>query len=1195
MGMKTSMDLDSLESSLAGLIAQSTGDASDDTILGFVEVDEGTQKQILEALRRGCLIGTIGGMLTHYPCLTTYGLSVAAPIGMMDDAVFNGGFYNAWESAFDYKPENGLREGLATAFNRAVEVLGLPVGTISPEKPAYYKGGCYLFHSGILPHFVQPLKSALEKALKRRPLPDPDDDRQCESFAHLLADFVHPTQQRLRKTLHCSVGSFLVRRLVRWHLTGNDNLFPAHIQGLLAEQKGRTLFVQSPYLSLDEVTGELLLTLPAQNDNVAGPDARWTLPGLAPARAATERPPIPLSELDLEGETFRITLSHLKQNLDEIEYVLKAGTSPATPFLIFETKRNREQRVNLAAESIGLRPGEEFLVLLSPTTQILSPHKVEHIGESRVVRFKASPSEEALVLASGGRSWCLRPAVKPGLYLARDEASQISVISATGDRRLDVAYGKGFELVCCLPPDVKARELEISTPLDAKYSQIIPLPDGSRHGGLVHIDLTDALRSWLDGLPDAIIRVQVSVRLPSRSLQLDWLFWKGLERLTIYGDIRWNSSPTNLVRHSGFRSATGGLNREQRHGGHAELEVRGLGRFETERLIVPSNAVEVFLVTEAGAAQHVDPKESLQLVGTDRRVVQFRSGGLMPIALRANGQQIGTLTPAQPTLCRYPEALILEAGKTATVLGETILPVPGEPSWRVVSWQAPLTAKQVHTPDAGQEVMTWLVRQIQAESLSGLQAKFRRIDKGFDGVDEELVTPLKLPDSDEPEPEVEAIHGISISLVAKSKGVDLEVNFDRKAQAGAVWSVEVEGKLDDSTKWQTLVVPEGHGRLARVRFLMVGAAPAAPSVLRDLFWTSTVDELPPDSPVLRMDDASLASAIRETEELLSWKYPTSVWHQNAGRLKSLCTRISAAAAGAGPAGQGAWWGWAIRSLSKHSREHQSVVIPELPILHGLRIAAQPLAGSLLPQLPSEGVVARSFAEAVRFEPVHGKASLDYVTGACQTNRVDLRFFQCFSGFNTLIRQADVPLGHFRLKEWIQQIYEDCKAKGLALDEEESPLLSSAHLVRCLTKARRRCHVLNSVSAAEEGHWLSGPISRLHQHADEVESSIHTLLNNQLQGAPVELLWKPFVETPLFSDAGDAANLLRALMPGNLLIALALRQHAAGKISSSTLAYHLRKTVGGSAAGSSLHNQTGLLIATAPELFAYYFLLFTFIR
>lgn len=1186
------MDLSSLETSLAAVVARSAEESPEDTILGFIEVDESTQKQILDALRIGCLAGTIGGMLKQYPCLTTYGLSVAAPIGMMDEAVFSGGFYNAWESAFSYKPENGFRERLANAFNRAVDGLGLPIGTITPEWAAHLKGGCYLFHSGILPHYVQPLKVALERALKRRPLPDPEDDAQCENFARLLAELVHPAQVRLRKTLLCPVGAFLARRLVRWHLTGDDSLFPAHIQGLLAEQKGKTVYAQSPYLSFNEGAGEIQLVLPAQSEKLAGPETRWTVPGLSPMRAMSARPAIPLSELETTGDSFPVTLSHLKDGFEAIDYIVRAGTSESMPFLVFEVKRNRELKVSHSGDRVGLRPGEAFLILLGPSVRVASSHMEEVCGKARVVRYEAAPADEPLLLEANGKSWQLRPAIKPGLYLSRDEACQLTFHSATEDRPITVSYGTGFNLTCFVPFETHAESVEFSTSLGAQFTKRLDLPSGVVHGNLNYFDLTAQLMTWIRSLPDAIIRVEVAVYLANRTLITHWIFWKGLDRISIYGDIRWDTPPRNLAQHPGFKSTPGGLDRESRHGGQSELVIRGLGKFETERWIVPSNRVEVTLVDDSGATQPVDARESLELVSSDRRVIQFRSGGLMPIVLRANGKRIGMISPNQPVICRYPEALIAELGKAATVFAETVLPVPGEPSWPVVSWQAPLTAKQVHTPEASPIEMTWLVRKIHTSGLEGLRVRLRRVDKGFLGTEDELSVELSIPDDEETESATVPVPGITLSLLRKKKGLDLEVKFDRQTQSGTVWSVEVDGKTDDSSPWQVLVVPEGHGRLARVRFLMVGSAPPEDSALRDLFWTNVTGDLPADSPVLRMTTAEVLRAVAETSKLLAWKYPTSVWHQNAGRLKALSSRVSAAAADSGSKGRGAWWAWAIESLSRHSREHQPVVIPELPILHGFRIAAETLSGCDVPEIPLEGVVARSFAETIRFESIVGPGCLDYVTAACQTRRVDLGLLQRFEGFNSLINQKNVPLGPLQFRDWIDDLYNSCKSRGLELDDEESPLLSPSHFVRSLTKARRRCLVLNSVSSAEEGHWLSGPISRLNLHLDEIEASINALLRTTLRGAPVDLFWKPFAETSLSSEAGDAGPLLRALMPGTLLLALALRQHAVGKIDRVTLAHHLRKIVGGESKGKVFHDQAGLLIATAPELFAFYFLLFT---
>lgn len=1191
MDMTDVTELKALESSIAARIQDSLETSADDTILGFIEVDEEAQKQILNALRWECLLGSIGSMLKTYPCLTTYGLSVAAPIGMKDEEVFSGGFYTAWESAFGYSPENGIRERLGLAFNRTVDGLGLPTGSISPDQPIHYKGGCYLFHSGILPHFVQPLRVALDQAIKRRPLPDPDDSPQCDAFAHMLAEIVHPAQARLRKVLHSPIGGFLVRRLVRWHLTGDDSLFPAHIQELLAGQKGKAVFANSPYLAFDEIRGEIQLVLPPQNSKLADANTRWTVPGMQPMRAAMARPPIDLADIETENGELIIRLSHLRGDLEAIDFKLRAGLSESTPFLIFETSRNREQRASFSGDVISLRQGQEYLIVLSSNVEVASQHPVEKIGEIRILRYAANPGIGVPVLRVGQRSWSLKPAIKAGLYLARDEASLLQVHSQTESKPVPVSYGQGFSLTCCFPSDTQPTQVVFSTPLNPKFTQTLPLPVGVVQGELRMVDLSKLLMAWTETLPPAILRIEVRVPLPTRTLMVDWIFWKGLKRLTIYGDLWLDSPPENLRKHPGFIKKGSGLDREERNGNGAELHLCGLGKFETERWSIPSNRVEVSLINEDGIVERLGIEERLDLVSGDKRVIQFKSGGLMPVRLIANGKEVGVVSPSNPVICRYPSALLAEAGKSATIRAETMLPVPSETPWPLISWQSPLTAKECRTPQTATATMSWIVRRISTSELAGVRVILRRVDQGFRGINESHTIEIAIPEENASENRQAPIEGIELILLRKVNGLKLQIDFERDTQIGAVWGVEVEGKLEDTGKWQTLMVSEKHGRLAQVSFLMIGAAPTDSSPVRDLFWSGVTDDLPADAPLRTLDSTALSHAISEASRLLEWKYPTSVWQQNAGRLKAVCSRVSDLASQSGDDGRSAWWHWAISSLSRHSREAQPVVIPEIPILHGFTIAAQRLKGCEISKIQSEGVVARSFAEVIRFDNRSGNGCLNFLQEALQFGRIDLDAISYFQGFSDLIAGKDIKLGSPKLRDWMGKMYETCKTKGLEL-EEEGALLSAGHFVQCLTKARRRCHVLNSVASAEEGHWLSGPIARLNHHLDGVKASIQELLGPMQQGAPVDIMWRPFEETPLLGDAGDSAPLIRALMPGNLLLALAMRKHAAGTLSWDEATKHMRKIVGGNVSKSMFHDQAGLLIATAPELFAFYFLLFT---
>jgi hypothetical protein len=1187
--------LKALEAALAESIAKSVNESAEDTILGFIDVDETTQQQILEALRNGIRIGTLRGMLKQHPCLTAYGLAVAAPIGMKDDDIFSGGFYTAWQASFGYMPDQQIREPLGLAFNRILDSVGLQTGTISPDQPIHYKGGCYLYQSGILPHFIQPLRMALDGALKRRPLPDPDDDQQCEAFGHLLADIVHPAQVRLRRTLQSQIGGFLVRRLVRWHLTGDDNLFPAHLRELLAEQKGRAVFANSPFLSFDENNGEIQLVLPAQGGKLADSNTRWTVSGLPSMRAISERPPIPLSEIPCDDDDFVVSLSHLRGDLENIDFKLRHGLSATCPLLVFDQTRNREQRLSLLSDEIRLRPGQDYLIVIGKDVEVTSGHEIEIIGESRCLRYTSNPGNETPVLRSGNRSWTIKPAIKAGLYMAREEATQLHVTSLTESKPVLVSYGKGFHLTCCIPSDLPAERVTFSTLLDPAFTRSVGLPSGIEQAGLKMVDLSDLLAKWLEELPDAILRIEVRVSLPTRSLALDWIFWKGLERLTIYGDIRWNGVPRNLSGHPGFRSTPHGLDREARDRGQAELRVTGLGTCETVRWKLPSNRVQVFMLQEDGSAEPVNAGEQIDLISSDNRVIQFNSGGLMPVRLTANGKELGIVSPDRPSFCCYPAALLAEIGKAATVRAETLLPVPGEKAWPLVSWQSPLSAKECRLPETAAATMTWKIRKISLAGLAGLRVSLRRIDDGIRSSVEPLHAEIQIPsETGESEPLV-PVPGITIIAAKTEKWINLRIDFERAAQKGAVWSLEVEGRADEAGVWQTLVVLEAYGRLARIRFVMIGDDPVDDSAIRSLFWGDVRDDVLQPGSKVSLTPSEIRRAISEMSILLSWKYPTPVWQQNAKRLKGACAAISSAASADGPEGQSAWWTWAVESLARHAAESQPVVIPELPILHGFQIAASPLKGCSLSGLGNDGWIERCFIEAFVFESRNESGCLAYLQQALENGRLELSAISQFEGFNQLISGKDVPLGKARLRDWMMKVSDDCKSLDPDPSNAYSALLSAEHLMHCLSKARRRCHVLTSITSADYGQWLSGPISRLHTHHDAVESLIHDLLGPMLQSVPVEVLWKPYTDSSMAAGGGETTQLMRTLMAGNLLIALVLRRHASGMLKWNDAMNYLRKIVGGDNSQSRLHDQAGLMIGTAPELFSFYFLLFTLTR
>ena len=135
----------------------------------------------------------------------------------------------------------------------------------------------------------------------------------------------------------------------------------------------------------------------------------------------------------------------------------------------------------------------------------------------------------------------------------------------------------------------------------------------------------------------------------------------------------------------------------------------------------------------------------------------------------------------------------------------------------------------------------------------------------------------------------------------------------------------------------------------------------------------------------------------------------------------------------------------------------------------------------------------------------------------------------------------------------------------------------------------------SITEDDKGKWLSGPISRLESQRDAVKASIQELLGPMLTPVPVHVLWKPLLDFPEEEILGKTKEMLIAITAGNILITSVLRRHAAGQIGWKDAMATLQTIVGDEKSQSKLHDQIGLIIGTAPELFSFYFLLFTLAR
>jgi len=1192
---------DQLEQAFAIKIAKSIQASPEDALLGFLDVDESAQQDVLQFLRNRPSFLSVSHYLNRYPALTCYGLAVAAPIGLQDDDVGGSAFYGGWHSAFGYSPPASERESLAHRFLECLDRLGLPHGTIFPDYELHIRGGCYLFHGAILPHFVEPLRAALESAQKTKPLPDPDDADRARTFAMYLAEKVHPAQQRLRKTLQSPVGSFLVRRLVRWLLTRDDSLFPAHIKPLLQEQKGRGVFLRSPYIQFDETEGQLQLVIPAQTSSVADSNTRWIVAGQQ-YRASSERPPIPLEDLAIEGPEFDVTLAHLKDERENISYHLQAAIPTDRGFRIFDAVTGKERKLGGAINhSIELTPGQIYLIVLDEAAEVKSDHAEEQAGDTRFIRIETTPVSEPLVVERDGHIWTFKAKVRPGLYLSQEEDQVFRAVRSVEGTDVRVSYGRGPELTCAIPAKCETpATLHFSTRLDAGFNTSIVCPSGSLREGFRLASAGELLTQWLAKLPPAVHAITVCLECDGCRMAQELFHWKGLQRITIYGDFYCENLPSNLGDIKGFRIHEQALIRPRTRGGKAELPFTGIGRLDSERWEVPANRVRITVVSADGAPTELEEGSEVEVLSKDNRVVQFRTGGLLPIRLTCNGVSLGEISPDKPLVSRFLSTIAAEHGRTGVLKAEAIIDIPGDRTWTVLNWRTPQTAKECrHEPRDGTQVV-WLIRKVSVSDLAGLRMKLYDFASLVAGDEAEGVVSLPIPAEAEANTDVSLGKGFSCSVRRKPDNLaQVRVSFDRTEMRGSVWVTELECLLSDSNVWQPVMSRESHGRLAVTRLVFIGGTPVAgesPSVLADLFWGKPMEPLAATSGAWQLRSEELGRWLNGVKWLLACKYPTPVWHQNGHRFKSLYQRLSAICLIQGEAEKKLWWAHAVQEIQKHAHEVQPVIMPCLLLTNSLKMASTSLKGCDLGTIAGSGFVAKAFYEASRYESRSEPDALGYVSQAC-ADRVDADFLSLFTNSPQLFTNQAVTLGDFRYNEWSNKLASKCNGRELITDGGDSAeMMSVTHFISCLSKAKRRADVLIAVSDQEFGHWLSGPISHLWASGDKVLTSIRAILGSRLSGAPAEVFMRPLTQSDLMSHDLHRRELLCNLMGACCLIALVLRAKNAGVITTSQASAHLQNLIASHLQPSEIEEkvqtQVALIVGTAPELFSFYFLLFT---
>jgi hypothetical protein len=270
-------------------------------------------------------------------------------------------------------------------------------------------------------------------------------------------------------------------------------------------------------------------------------------------------------------------------------------------------------------------------------------------------------------------------------------------------------------------------------------------------------------------------------------------------------------------------------------------------------------------------------------------------------------------------------------------------------------------------------------------------------------------------------------------------------------------------------------------------------------------------------------------------------------------------------------------------------------MPALLLWSNFPMASTSLMGCDLGTLHGSGIVNLSFKEAAIYENRGTPSALSYVSEVFLNRRVDQELLKRFSGFQRLGQGQQAPLGDLRMRDWCDHLLASCRAEGLSSDDGAFPLLSARHFLVCLTKMRRRTDVLLSVTGQEKGHWLGAYMAGVQSSRDSVLQAVRAVLGVRLAGMPPEVLLRPVAESGLFGGY-QGEGVILDLMAATILVALLTRARSANLISEEQLKMHLRTLTGRADTvrdpDAWLRSQISLILGTTPELFSFYYLLFT---
>lgn len=1170
-------------------------------ILGFLPLSMEEEDELIEAVKEGLNDHNLYGRLRVYPAATCYFLAVATSRQCASGKEF-------WPKLCEFTglelKQNNNHEKLAKAFTKTCAKLDLLEGSL--QGAAWVNVAPFFFQAGILHRWSEPLARALKTILAIHPAPNLEDQSEVTKFIQKICGNSHlNSKKNLKHTLQSEVGPLLIQRLVVACEKSNWKTLPAHLEKPISdafELVGRGAFIHTPYLKYNEAFGETELVLPAQNGQLATCKTTWEVAGRT--YNAMYETTLPASHLD-EGEVI-VELKGLENELTERSYHVQTGLTNECPFKIFQLGTGREKKFDQAPR-IKLPPDDYLIVMQENMTAGEDEVLAEVRNQAKLLELSLRPGDAPILLFHGDRNWEIGSILKPGFYTNLDVADIIREEDGS-----EIFYGESFGIIGYFPKPPLGENIELVTRCEERnleFKQELIVPEDAASELQFTENIEDSLDTLRQALNYGIHKVRLRLSQSNKSIVKEFWIWKGLNTINLSHGFNCDRLPENLdLSHSvGLFEKEGAL----------YFQPDNLSPFFKLKLTapdvslkIPRPGVEVLLLDSDQDAEILHPGQLLTLSKNDNRKVQLRSGGFEQWKVFSGNRLLVILNQKHRSNTMSLSALAAETGHSGTISVEN----SAGNRHKLFTYSLPLSSTQPQLDtDHINKIEAWSFK-VATEELHSLGYRIADLsdspDLEFSPV-REFITKEKDTYAGAPHSLIEGIvtlsayHQIPENERQHSRiKVSLALAFEELTNR--LYAIDIYRRTNVDGEWLPLECEErqknGEYNSSTLRFFAWGDQEYAED---SNYWEKLRRaDIRDESECLTrsiqsMTEHELDRALTVSRKLLSFKYPTNVWHANAKRLPNLITHLSKHRFDTSQEIVSLWWKHAAQEIIEHSSARSTAV------LRNFIFAARPeLICAVASQKADEPILENSIAGCALALPGNlrtRQGKLQYILE--QEDQINRDLIPAFQNFIQVQTGQATDLRSFSLDTFLET--GDPSLPSLAanaLDRNEHrlvkgmpALLSPEHLLLCIRPLNSRCRtiqdtidqydnlILQQTRENSKTPWkieAAQEIEAAHQHVDQQSPVIAKMLGWRNHEAS---LWTP----PLLKTE-IAVKIARLTWCVTALARLSANGHPSSQEFKNHLAHLLCRD---NATDADIRRMLNTILNLAPELFSFYIALF----